>query len=212
MKSIKQLIFGLGMVLIVATGQINPSVAVEASDGPKITVQTFQDNLIAVMKEADKLSVVERFDRLAPAVDAAFHMPLMIQIAVGSYWKTADKQTQKAVLAAFRRMSIATLATLFSGYSGEVFEHQKNNPGPSKTIIVMTDLVKTDNSRIQIAYVVREFKRGWRIIDVVVDGGISELKVRRSEYRQILQNDGVSGLVALLNSKADELMAESTVK
>ncbi len=208
MKSFKWVALGMSVVAMLMMGSIRPTPAAD-NDSPEAVVLAFQNDLIAVMKEAETLTVRERFDRLAPAVDRAFHMPLMVQIAVGSYWRTADKDARVAVLQSFRRMSIATLATLFDGYGGEVFEHQKNNPGPSKTIIVMTDLVKTDNSRVQIAYVTREFKRGWRIIDVVVDGGISELKVRRSEYNQILKNDGISGLVGLLNGKADELMAES---
>ena len=49
---------------------------------------------------------------------------------------------------------------------------------------------------------------GWRVIDVIVDNGISELKVRRSEYNLILKQSGVPGLITLLHNKADELVAE----
>ena len=40
----------------------------------------------------------------------------------------------------------------------------------------------------------------------MVDSGISELKVRRSEFRGILKSEGVSGLIRVLNKKADELV------
>ena len=72
----------------------------------------------------------------------------------------------------------------------------------------MTKLWKLDKSTIDIAYVTRPFKEGWRIIDVILDNGISELKVRQSEYRQVLKKEGVSGLIKLLNSKADELISK----
>ena len=45
------------------------------------------------------------------------------------------------------------------------------------------------------------------ILDVVVEQGISELAVRRSEYRLVLKEKGVEGLIDALNRKADELMA-----
>lgn len=206
MRSLKKLI---GAVLIgvgVLGSGIGYSDAGPAAS-PNSVVAEFQNQLIEVMKVAEITSARDRYKLLTPAVDAAFHLPIMVQISVGTHWKGTTTSEREDVLGAFRRMSIATLATLFSGYSGEQFEHQKNNPGPSKTILVMTELVKTDNSRVKIAYVTREFKDGWKIIDVVVDSGISELKVRRSEYRQTLRNDGISGLTKLLNEKADQLMS-----
>ena len=209
MKKIKRAVWGL-LVVLAMTVHGTPLVSAATLDSPESIVMGFQNNLIEVMKVAETLSVSQRFDHLSLAVDRAFHLPLMVQIAVGSHWKTTDQGARSKVLKAFRRMSISTLATLFDGYGGETFEHQKNKSGPSNTILVMTDLVKSDNSRIQIAYVTRQFKSGWRIIDVVLDGGISELKVRRSEYRQVLNNTGISGLVDLLNDKADELMSPQT--
>ena len=159
------------------------------------------------MKEAQNLSVRERFDRLSSSVENAFHVQLMIQIATGSYWKEATTSERIQLVEAFHRMSVSTLATLFDGYSGEVFKLVKESPGPQKTQIVMTKLWKLDKSTIDIAYVTRRFKEGWRIIDVIVDSGISELKVRQSEYRLVLKNEGVSGLISLLNNKADELIS-----
>ena len=179
-----------------------------AEAGPSDIVVRFQASLLQVMKEAEKLSVHQRFERLAPSVDKSFHIPLMIQIISSGFWKKATASEQMQVVEAFRRMSIATLATLFDGYSGEVFKLEKQMPGPQKTLLVMTKLIKSDKSTVDIAYVLRPFKEGWRIIDGILDNGISELKVRQSEYSQILKNKGIPGLISLLNGKADELISQ----
>ncbi len=181
-----------------------------ASAGPSASevVERFQTTLIQVMQEAKTLSVQQRFDRLSPIVDKSFHIPLMIQIATGSYWKEATPPERAQLVKAFRRMSIAILATLFDGYSGEVFKRVGEKPGPQKTLLVMTKLVKSDKSTVDIAYVSRRFKENWQIIDVVVDNGISELKVRRSEYNLVLKNKGIPGLISLLTKKADELVSQ----
>ncbi len=202
--------FVMGIIIAISFYHVAVSSPIAAPEGaPEDVVSAFQEQLVNVMKIADKLTVRERFAQLSPAVDAAFDMPLMTQIAVGSHWSTTSDNDRNNVIKAFRDMSISTLATLFDGYSGEIFEHQMNEPGPSKTIIVRTDLIKTNKSRIQIAYVMRQFNEGWRIIDVVVDGGISELKVRRSEYRMILKTKGIAGLIGLLNNKSKQLMSDS---
>lgn len=211
MKKIRQsnaVILCLALALIMLSPLAPNSAEGAESPGPSALVKAFQDQLIEVMKVAEKLPVMERYQRLAPTVDNTFHLPLMAQISAGNYWNDAPRDQREALAQSFRRMSIATLATLFDGYSGETFAVDNERPGPSQTTLVMTSLTKSDNSKIKIAYVARQFRIGWRLIDVIVDSGISELKVRRSEYNQMLKKQGVPALIKLLNSKADELISQ----
>jgi len=178
-----------------------------AESSPAVVVSGFQALLIDTMKAASSTTVRERYEMLRPGVEKSFHLALMTQIATGHHWKSATKNERIEVARAFLRMSVSTLATLFDGYDGEQFKYRTVKDGPSKTSLVITDLIKSDNSKINITYVTRKFRAGWRIIDIVVDGGISELKVRQSEYNQVLKQHGIPGLVNLLNDKADELMS-----
>jgi phospholipid transport system substrate-binding protein len=45
----------------------------------------------------------------------------------------------------------------------------------------------------------------WLISDIYLDGAISEVATRRSEFAAILRTDGVDGLIVALNRKADML-------
>ena len=45
----------------------------------------------------------------------------------------------------------------------------------------------------------------WLISDIYLDGAISEVATRRSEFGAILKNEGIDGLIAALNRKADIL-------
>lgn len=190
-------------ILVVAAGSL-PA----AAETPSKVVEKFQANLLQVMKDAEKLSVRQRYERLASTVETSFHLPLMVQIATANHWQDASPSQRVQLVSAFRRMSITTLATLFDSYDGESFQVLAEKPGPQHTQLVLTKLTKSDKSTVNIAYVARRFDDGWRMIDVIVDNGISELKVRRSEYSSVLKSDGIPGLVALLNSKADELISK----
>ena len=181
--------------------------AAAAGGAPSHIVAGFQSALVAVMKEAETLSIRQRFERLTKTADESFHWALMAQITAGNHWKSATHTERKNLVEAFRRMSITTLATLFDSYSGEIFKVIQEADGPSRTRIVQTVLVKGDKSKVDILYVCRKFKVGWRMIDIILDNGISELKVRRSEYNFVLKKGGLPALIGLLNSKADELMS-----
>ncbi len=175
---------------------------------PRVLVERFQGNLLAVMKEAETLGAKGRYDRLLSSIEETFYLPLMIRIASGPYWKGANQTQRSRLISAFRRMSVSRVATLFDAYAGETFEAIGEKSGPQNTLLVKTRIVIPDKPSVNLTYVAKTFKERWRLIDVIVGDGISELSVRRSEYRRVLQIEGVDGLIATLNKKADELIAQ----
>ena len=174
---------------------------------PRVLVERFQGNLLAVMKEAETLGVKGRYDRLMSSIEETFYLPLMIRVASGPYWKGANQTQRSRLISAFRRMNVSKVATLFDAYAGETFEAIGEKPGPQNTLLVETRIVIPDKPSVNLTYVAKTIKERWRLIDIIIDNGISELSVRRSEYRRVLQNDGIDGLIATLNKKADELIA-----
>lgn len=195
-------------VLLFLAGVLTALPAAAQEDPARTVIQRFQQDLLAVMKEAKILGVTGRYQRLQPKIEEAFHLPLMIRVATGSFWRKADKEQQSRLVAAFKRLSISTYANRFDGYSGQVFEIVDQRPGPQKTVLVKTRIVSPGDSPARLTYVVKEFKGQWRIVDILLDNDISELAVRRSEYRRLLKQKGVDGLIATLNDKADGLVAQ----
>ena len=195
-------------VLLFLAGVLTALPAAAQEDPARTVIQRFQQDLLAVMKEAKNLGVTGRYQRLQPKIEEAFHLPLMIRVATGSFWRKADKEQQSRLVAAFKRLSISTYANRFDGYSGQVFEIVDQRPGPQKTVLVKTRIVSPGDSPARLTYVVKEFKGQWRIVDILLDDDISELAVRRSEYSRLLKKNGVDALIATLNDKADGLVEE----
>lgn len=185
-----------------------PMAASQAAPGPATVVGEFHDQLLAVMKQADTENVRQRFDTLSPAVDKAFDLERMIRVAGGSQWESADPAQRATLLKAFRRLSIATYASQFDGYSGERFETVGDRPGPQDTVLVQTRIVGAEDLDAGLTYVMKETNSRWLIADILLDNSVSQLAVRRSEYRRILADSGIAGLVDTLNRKADELLAK----
>jgi phospholipid transport system substrate-binding protein len=174
---------------------------------PKSVVEGFQAHLLDVMKRAKTLGVKGRFSALKPVIESVFHQPLMLATATAPYWRNGSPQQKSKLLAAFRRMSASTLATLFDGYSGEYFVFRRQRiPSPQVTI-VDAQIIRQDASPVNISYVTAKFKSRWWIIDVIVSGGISEVKSRRSEYSAFLRDGGIDLLTAELNTTADKLLS-----
>lgn len=181
-----------------------PAVQAQAAS-PEATVERFHAVLLDVMKAAKTLGFKGRAERLRPAVEQTFHLRAMIQIATGGAWRQANDAQRAGLTAAFAALSTATYAANFDGHAGEKFETVGTRPGPQGTTLVDTKIVKASGSTVEIVYVAKQAGNAWKIVDVVVDKGISELAVKRSEYAGVLKSSGVDGLIAVLNRKADEL-------
>mgnify|MGYP001382716795 CR=1 FL=1 len=197
------------LTLAMAAVVVLPLRLAAAAETPAATVETLHQALLAVMREAAELSVEDRYARLAPTLTAAYDFQTMTRLAVGTAWTEASADQRAALTGAFGRLSIATYAKRFSGYSGQRFETVGEKPGPRGTTLVETRLVRPADPPVPLTYVLQKQDGGFRIIDVILEGAISELAVRRSEYAQVLRQGGVDALTRLLDGKADEMLRGS---
>jgi len=71
---------------------------------------------------------------------------------------------------------------------------------PRDQVMIRTRLVQKAGEPVRFDYVLREGKEGWRIVNVLADG-VSDLALKRVEYRAILQRDGFPALIDMLKKK-----------
>jgi phospholipid transport system substrate-binding protein len=173
--------------------------------GPRTVVSGFQDTLLATMKDAGPLGFEGRYKRLQPAMEAAFDLEQMTRIVVGARWAKLSDTERAQVVDLFRRFSVSTYASEFSGYGGEQFEIGDDRAQPGLGTIVETRLVLKDDKPVALNYLLRQTPQGWKIVDIYLDGTISELARRRDEFASIIRTQGVDGLIALLKKKNEEL-------
>lgn len=178
-----------------------------AETAPAVSIiSTYYDTLLAVMKDATKLGLKGRYEKLDPAVRKAFNLPLMTRLSVGPDWTKLSPDVQQRLVAAFSDMSVATYAARFDGYSGEHFDVDPKTAPTAGGVIVSTKLVQTNGDPpVQLNYLMRDGDAGWQIVDVFLQGTISELATRRSEFSAVLRRDGPEALVQLIERRAGDL-------
>jgi phospholipid transport system substrate-binding protein len=168
------------------------------------TVQSFYDTLLATMRRGNELGQSGRFIQLQPVVHSIFDLPFMARMAIGSGWATVSSAQQQQLIEAFERYIAAIYADRFDTYSGEqlqVLGEQRSDAGT----VVMTRIVDSNGEPENVNYLMRSRGSMWQIADVFLNGTISELAIRRSEFAAIRRRQGVDGLIAELNRKADLL-------
>ncbi len=177
-----------------------------AQPAPAAVVEGFHDTLLSVMRDAARLGVAGRFARLEPAMQRAFDLAAMTRLAVGPPWSGFSAPDRAALTDAFSRWSIATYAARFDGYSGESFRTLESRTLPNGAVLVRTALVRTGGEApVALGYLLRGNPP--RIVDIYLDGTISELASRRAEFTALLREGGATRLAAELRARSDRLMA-----
>jgi phospholipid transport system substrate-binding protein len=129
----------------------------------------------------------------------------MTGFAVGPAWATASADDKAALIAAFRKYTIANYAKNFDGYDG-----QKITVDPTVLTRLPDKLVKTTmtggDAPVVLGYRMRQAGSTWKVIDVLFNGAISQLTTQRSDFTATLQNGGVKALVAKLDAQTEKLL------
>jgi phospholipid transport system substrate-binding protein len=179
-----------------------PVHAAPASGGD--TVQGLYDALLGTMKNGRILGQSGRFTQLEPVIRRSFDIASMTRLSVGPFWAGLTEGQRQQVSESFGRYISAIYADRFDSYAGQKLEVTGEQPAPSG-VMVKSQIVKASGEPVRVDYMMRRSGDNWLISDIYLDGAISEVATRRSEFAAILKNDGIDGLIAALNRKADIL-------
>jgi phospholipid transport system substrate-binding protein len=192
----------LGMVMAVAILS-RPTLAAPASGSD--AVQGLYDTLLSTMKNGRALGQSGRFVQLEPVVRRTFDIASMARLSVGpSSWATMSESQRQQVIDGFARYISAIYADRFDSYAGQKLQVTDEQPAAAG-VMVHSQIVKANGEPVKVDYLMRKNGDSWLIADVYLDGAISEVATRRSEFAAILKNEGIDGLIAALNRKANML-------
>ncbi len=182
---------------------------VEAGQGePRDVIEHFNVKLLEIMKEADELGFDGRYAEFDAVLGEVYDLPFMARVSVGRHWKELGEDERRRLVDAFTRMTVATYANRFNGFSGERFEIVSVETKPRGSVLVSSQVVKSDGSTVALNYLLRQRDGGWRVVDVHLEGAISELATRRAEYSSVITRQGFDRLVAVIDAKTSALSGE----
>ena len=196
----------IAIAIIALLGLVSPAHAAESP--ARTIVAALHEALLDVMMAADALGFEGRRDYITPVMEESYDMALIARASTGRHWRQATDDQQRRIIDAITRLSITIYAARFSGFSGEQFRTLAEEPAPRGTVLVKTEIVKSNGEPVAINYLMRETAGVWRIIDVYLDGIYSEIALKRADYAGILKRAGFDGLFTEIEKKIAEIERE----
>jgi len=179
-----------------------------ATDPAAQQISRFYAALTDTMKQGRALGAQGRFRKLEPTVRQVFDLPTMTKLTVGTAWSTMSVRDQQALIAAFTRMTVANYAKNFDTFSGEQFGVDPTVQTKGEDKLVSTRLIGANRSVTPFVYRMRQVGGTWKVVDVFLNGYVSELATRRADFASTVASGGAPALTAKINALADDLLKQ----
>src|SRR6201984_342759 len=183
------------VAMLAASAFVYPAHAAPASGGD--TVQGLYDALLGTMKNGRVLGQSGRFTQLEPVIRRTFDIPWMTRLSVGASWASLSEAQRQQVTESFGRYISAIYADRFDSYAGQKLQVTGEQPAAAG-VVVRSQIVKAHGEPVNVDYMMRRNGNSWLISDIYLDGAISEVATRRSEFAAILKSQGIDGLIRAL--------------
>jgi phospholipid transport system substrate-binding protein len=170
-------------------------------------IKTLNATLLDCMKRGDELGYSGRYALLEPVMHRSFFFNYMLMKSSGTYWKELDINQRKQLLEKYVAWSVATYAARFKKYEGQQFAVVSSESVLKKYMRVVSHIIKNDQKTRELTYLLLENNGAWLIVDIQVEG-VSQLSLTRSQFKSVLKDKGVGGLLAVLDEKIKALELE----
>ena len=211
------LLLGLGLGSVLGTAIASRATAEAASppaavaptaSSPVPVIEAFHAGLLEIMKDAKTIGFQGRVEKLEPLMKRTFDLDFMASKTVGRHWATLSAADQQRWAETFTAFTTANYAGRFTGFTGEEFITLGVEEAAQDTRLVRTKIVVPNEDDVELNYRVMQRDGSWKVIDVFLNGKVSELALRRSEYASALKRDGFEQLVASVETKIADLKSK----
>ena len=168
-------------------------------------IEDFYAALIDTMKQGPELGLQGRYRQLTPVTRETFDLPGMAQISVGPSWQMLSEMDRNAVVDAFERLTIVNYAKNFTKYTGQKFTVDPMVKMRANDKIVESKLIA--GKTIPFNYRMRLRDGKWKVVDVFLNGYVSQIALRRADFASTVASSGAAGLVKKINDIVDKEMA-----
>ena len=173
----------LALIVLPALIAFAPLAARAGDDEVVAIVRALQDRMLEVVRAAADWMPRRRFEALRPAIGASFDLAFMAKAAYGPGFDDLPSAQRDEWVAAFGDYAAATYAQRLGGFRAKNFERDAHVTPREDMLVVSTRLVPLEGEPVPVDYVLRATGGGWRIVDILANGSISELTQWRRALR-----------------------------
>jgi phospholipid transport system substrate-binding protein len=152
---------------------------------------------------AAKASESEREAKFRALFDEGFDVPAISRFVLGNYWRIATEEQRRSFITLFEVYVVHAYAVRFNEYSGQQLKVTASRPEGDDSALVQSVIAQPSGAPpLRVDWRVGKTAKGFKIIDVVVEG-VSMAVTQRQEFSSVIQRNGgeIDAVLKLLRKK-----------
>lgn len=192
----------LQILFFVFITSMTATVSSASASGPMDQVKLTVDAILDTLRN-NSLAMPAKREKIKDLIYKRFYFRAMAQRTLATNWRKASEEEKKKFTELFSSLLEKTYLGKIEAYTNETVEYSREKLKGTKKAVIDT-FVKTTNVDIPITY--KTLKKGdeWLVYDVIIEE-ISLISNYRSSYKTIVRNEGISGLLARMEEKLQEM-------
>lgn len=190
------------LAVFAAIGLSAGAALADSIDAAKDFIQKLGDEAVSTIA-ATQQDEEARLRQFRSLLNENFDVPGIGRFVLGRYWRVATPEQRDEYLKLFEESIIRTYARRFSDYSGETITVEKARKDGEGFILVDSVIQRPTGGPVAVTWRLLEQDKGFKIVDVVVEG-VSMSVTQRSDFASVIQSGG-GNIEALLKVMRERL-------
>ena len=172
---------------------------------PDVLVKTTTEEVLEIVrkdKDIQSGNTKKAIDLVESKVLPNFNFTRMTQLAMARDWRQATPAQQKVLTDEFRALLVRTYAKALTEYKNQTVAYKPFTLKAGETDVrVRTEIRQSGAGKnIELDYWLEMSATGWKVYDIEV-GGISIVTNYRESFASEVRNNGIDGVIKLLQTK-----------
>lgn len=195
-RKLNTTILALTTLIALGLGQ-----ALADKQSPEDVIRSTAAKVIEVLADKEQ-TTAQKKTVLDSYLDTCCDFETISKLVMAKNWKSLKPDQQKEFVTLFRQYLVATYGDNIENYKGETVDILSGRKEARDDYTVMTKIERgSSDADLLVDYRLRQTPSGeWQIIDVIAEG-ISLVSNLRSQFQEVISQNGTEGLMKRLREK-----------
>ena len=166
--------------------------SLKAFEDPMMTVNFLHEGLRKISSNNNS-----DLKNLLKVINRTYDAEKMLKMIIGTDWKNQENKKKKELIIVFKEYISKNYLKRFSKINDVSFSNEKKEKISSEFFLVKSNLV-IKKEKISIDYLLSLKDNTWKIFDVLLDGSVSEIATKKSEFRIYIKEKKIDELIEAL--------------
>ena len=134
-------------------------------------------------------------------VSSTYDIKKMSKIILGRFWSESQANDKEKFIEKFTSYISSNYIDRFRGKKDFNYEYKGIDKIGENYRIAYTIFKLGEKEKLKINYMLIKNQNKWLIFDVLLNGSISEIATKKSEFNETLNDGGITSLINLINEK-----------